>query len=202
MAKIYSIDGVRPVVDPSAFVHPDAVLIGDVVVGENCYVGPNASLRGDMGQILLRRGSNMQDNCIAHTFAGGEMVLEEDANIGHGAILHGCHVGKCALIGMNAVLMDGAVIGDYAFVGALAFVKAGFEVPARTVAGGIPAKILRELKDEEIAWKQAGDQDYQQIIRRSHENLTRVEPETDLSAVSGPRIKYDGVPPLFKARQG
>lgn len=200
MAKIYSIDGVVPVVDPSAYVHPDAVLIGDVVIGENCYVGPNASLRGDMGQIVLKPRSNMQDNCIAHTFAGGEMVLEEDANIGHGAILHGCHIGKCVLVGMNAVLMDGAVVGDYAFVAALAFIKAGFEVPPRTVAAGIPAKILRDLTDDEIAWKQEGDKDYQAIIRRSHENLTVVEPLTDVAAITGPRIEFDGVPPLFKTR--
>jgi phenylacetic acid degradation protein len=201
MAHIYAIDGVVPVVDPTAFVHPAAVLIGDVIVGPNCYVGPNASLRGDMGRIYMSRGSNMQDNCIAHTFAGTEVYLEEDANIGHGAVLHGCRVGRCALVGMNAVLMDGAVVGEEAFVAALAFLRAGFEVPPRTVAGGIPAKILRDLKDEEIVWKKQGDRDYQDIIRRSHASLQRVEPLT-APETDGPRIVSDGVVPLYKARMG
>ena len=201
MAKIYSIDGIAPAIDPGAFVHPDAVLIGDVVIEKNCYLGPNVSLRGDMGQIWLKRGANMQDNCIAHTFAGGEMIVEEDANVGHGAILHGCRVGKGALVGMNAVIKDGAVIGQYSFVGALAFVKAGFEVPERTVAGGIPAKILRDLKDEEIDWKKAGDQDYQNIIARSFDSLMAADPIEDISEVQGPRIKYSGVPPLYKTRR-
>jgi phenylacetic acid degradation protein len=200
MPKVYAIDGVTPVVDPSAFIHPAATLIGDVVVGANCYVGPGASLRGDMGQIVMKPGSNMQDNCIAHTFAGGETVLEESANVGHGAILHGCHVGRCTLIGMNAVLMDGAVIGDFSFVAALAFVKAGFEVPPRTIAAGIPAKVLRDLNDEEIQWKHDGDQDYQGIIRRSHRSLEHVEALTDVSSVTGPRIDAPGIPPLYKTR--
>lgn len=161
MPNVYAIDGIVPVVDPSAFVHPNATIIGDVIVGPNCNVGPGVSLRGDMGRILMRRGSNMQDNCVAHTFAGGEVVLEEDANVGHGAVLHGCHLGKSVLVGMNAVLMDGSTVGDFAFVAAMAFVRAGFEVPTRTVVAGIPAKVLRDLTDEEIDWKRQGDQDYQ-----------------------------------------
>jgi phenylacetic acid degradation protein len=201
MAKIYSIDGIKPVIDPSSFVHPEAVLIGDVVIQKDCYVGPNASLRGDMGQILLKSGSNIQDNCIAHTFAGGRVVVGENANIGHGAVLHGCSVGQWALVGMNAVLMDGSVVGDFAFVGALAFLRAGFKVPERTVVGGVPAKILRSVTDEEIQWKKAGDSDYQKIIKRSFDSLTEVEPGTDCSVIRGPRLKYDGVRPLFEARQ-
>lgn len=201
MPKVYAIDGVVPVVDPAAYVHPTATLIGDVVVNANCYVGPGASLRGDMGRVVLRAGSNMQDNCIAHTFAGGETILEEEANVGHGAILHGCHIGRSTLIGMNAVLMDGAVIGDYAFVAALAFVRAGFEVPPKTVAAGIPAKILRDLTEQEIQWKRDGDQDYQGIIRRSHASLEEVEALTDVSAVDGPRIDAPGIPPLYQTRK-
>lgn len=199
MPKVYAIDGIVPVVDPTAFVHPTATLIGDVIVGPNCYVGPGVSLRGDMGRILMRPGSNMQDNCIAHTFAGGEVVLEEDANVGHGAVLHGCYLGRSVLIGMNAVLMDGAIIGDYAFVAAMAFVRAGFEVPTRTVAAGIPAKILRDLTDKEIDWKRKGDQDYQNIIRRCHASLEEVDALTGIDS-DAPRIDADGVLPLYRTR--
>ncbi len=199
MDNIYSIDGVIPVVDQTAFVHPTATLIGDVVVGPGCYVGPSASLRGDMGRIVMRRGSNMQDGCIAHTFAGGETVLGEDANVGHGAILHGCTLGRAVLIGMGAVLMDGAEVGDYAFVAAQAFVRAGFKVPPRTVVAGIPAKILRDLTDDEIEWKRQGDRDYQGIVRRSLATMKKVQPLESIDS-DEPRIKIPGIPPLYRTR--
>lgn len=151
MPKVYAIDGIVPVVDPSSFVHPTAVLIGDVIVGPGCYIGPSASLRGDFGRLVMQAGGNLQDNCVVHGFPGTDTVMEEDAHIGHGAVLHGCTVKRNALVGMNAVVMDGAVIGESAFVAAMAFVKAGFAVPARTLVAGIPAKIVRQLSDEEIA---------------------------------------------------
>lgn len=201
MENIYSIDGVVPVVDPSAFVHPTATLIGDVIVGPHCYVGPNASLRGDMGLIRMNPGSNMQDGCIAHTFAGGDVKLDDGANVGHGAVLHGCHLGKYVLIGMNAVIMDGAEIGDYSFVGALAMVKANFRVPPKSIAVGVPARILRELKEEEITWKRGGDEDYQSLIRRCHASLRRVKPLTEVDDPETPRIAIDGVPALYKTRE-
>ena len=201
MGNIYSIDGIAPVVDPSAFVHPTAVLIGDVVVGESCYVGPNASLRGDMGRIVLKPRSNIQDGCVAHTFAGGDTILEEAANVGHGAILHGCHLGKGVLIGMNAVIMDDAYIDDYAFVAALAFVKANFAVPSRSIVAGIPAKVVSEVSDEELRWKELGDEDYQGIIRRCHLSLKSVQPLTSINNADEPRARVKGIPPLFKYRQ-
>ncbi|MBT5050197.1 MAG: transferase hexapeptide repeat family protein [Rhodospirillaceae bacterium] len=201
MENIYSIDGIVPVVDPTAFVHPTATLIGDVIVGPRCYVGPNVSLRGDMGRIFMKPGSNMQDGCIAHTFAGGEVVLEEGANVGHGAVLHGCLLGKYVLIGMNAVIMDGAEIGDFSFVGALAMVKANFSVPPRSIAVGVPARILRELKEEEITWKRGGDEDYQSLIRRCQATMQRVEPLVKLDNMGEARIKIDGVPALYKTRK-
>lgn len=201
MENIYSIDGIVPVVDPSAFIHPSATLIGDVIVGQNCYVGPNAALRGDMGRIVLKARSNMQDGCIAHTFAGGETILEEAANVGHGAVLHGCHLGKGVLIGMNAVIMDGAIIGDHAFVAALAFVKANFSVPSRSIVAGIPAKIVSEVSDEELRWKQLGDEDYQDIIHRSHASLKRVQPLTSIENAHEPRVRMEGIPPLYKYRE-
>ena len=180
--KVWSINGVTPVVDPSAFVHASAVLIGDVIVGAGCYVGPAASLRGDFGRIELRAGSNIQDACVMHGFPSTDTIVEENGHIGHGAILHGCIVKLNALVGMNAVINDNAVIGESAIVAAMAFVKAGMIVPPRTLVAGVPAKIVRALTEQELAWKVEGTQSYQDLARRSlatmreTEALTCVEP--------------------------
>ena len=179
MGGCYSIDGVLPVVDPTAFVHPDAVLIGDVQVGPRCYVGPLASLRGDMGRIELHEGSNVQDGCVLHCFPGRGTVVEADGHIGHGAVLHGCRVGRGALIGINAVLLDGVVVGATAFVGAHSFLKTGFEVPAGWLAAGSPAKVQRELTDDEKRWKANGTAVYQELAGRSLATMRRVEPLTE-----------------------
>src|SRR5262249_11223264 len=149
----YSIDGLVPVVAGDAFVHPQAVLIGDVIVGERCYVGPCASLRGDFGRIVIGAGSNVQDCCVLHSFPGKDTVVEEDAHGGHGAVLRGCIVRRGALIGIGAIVMDGVVIEEEAFVGAASFVRAGFIVPARKLVTGVPARVVRDLKPEELAWK-------------------------------------------------
>ena len=188
MAKVYEIDGVIPVVDPTAFVHPTAILIGDVIVGPGCYVGPAASLRGDFGRLILKAGANLQDTCVMHGFPGTDTVVEEDGHVGHGAVLHGCIIRRDALIGMNAVVMDGAVVGESAIVAAMAFVKAGFEVPARTLAAGIPAKILRPVTDAEIAWKREGTADYQRLAIRSLKTMREVEP---LTAIEPDRPRTD-----------
>jgi phenylacetic acid degradation protein len=171
-----------PVVDPAAFVHPTATLIGDVIVGAGCYVGPGASLRGDFGRIILKPGSNVQDNCVMHSFPGQDAVVEENGHVGHGAILHGCVVGRDALIGMNSVIMDGAVIGEASFVGAMSFVKAGFVVPPRTLVAGVPARIMRDLQDKEIGWKANGTRQYQELARRSLVSLTACEPLAEREA--------------------
>jgi phenylacetic acid degradation protein len=180
--KVWAINGVTPVVDPSAFVHVSAVLIGDVIVGPGCYVGPAASLRGDFGRIELRAGSNVQDSCVMHGFPGTDTVVEDNGHIGHGAILHGCVIKANALVGMNAVVNDNAVIGESAIVAAMAFVKAGMIVPPRMLVAGVPARIVRELTEQELAWKVEGTQSYQELTRRSlatmleTDALTRVEP--------------------------
>jgi phenylacetic acid degradation protein len=200
MAQVFAFEGLVPVVDPTAFVHPTAVLIGDVIVGPDCYVGPGASLRGDMGRIVMHRGSNIQDNCTAHCFPQLDTVIEEDGHIGHGAVLHGCRVARNALVGMNAVVMDGAVVGEESFVAAMAFVKAGFEVPPRSLAGGIPAKVLRALSDDEIAWKSEGTREYQELAERCRRALTPAvplsEPEPDRA-----RVKSSGLAPLKQTRE-
>ncbi|MFK7960164.1 MAG: transferase hexapeptide repeat family protein [Phycisphaerales bacterium] len=164
--QCYSFEGVRPVVDPTAFVHPTAVLIGDVHIGAGCLVGPNASLRGDIGRIIMHEGSNVQDNCVLHVFPGNECIVEADGHVGHGAVLHGCRIGRNAMVGMNAVVMDDVVIGENAFVAAMAFVKAGMQVEPGTLVAGTPAKVLKEMSEKEIAWKTEGTRVYQQLARR------------------------------------
>jgi phenylacetic acid degradation protein len=198
MAQVYSIDGVIPVVHPEAYVHPSAVLIGDVIVGPGCYVGPTASLRGDFGRLILEKGSNLQDGCVMHGFPSTDTVIEEDGHVGHGAILHGCRIGRDALVGMNAVVMDGAIIGESAMVAAMAFVRAGFEVPPRTLAAGIPAKILRPLTERDLAWKREGTADYQRLVLRSQRGLKAVEPLREVEP-NRPRVDGgSGVPPYLQ----
>ena len=181
----YSLEGVIPVVDPTAFVHPQASLIGDVVVGPGCYVGPFASLRGDFGRIELRRGANVQDSVTAHCFPGRDTIIDVDGHIGHGAVLHGCRIGTGVLIGINAVVMDGVEVGDYAFVGAHSFVPADMKVPARTVVSGTPARVKRDLTDAELAWKANGTAVYQRLSQRCRAEvggLVEVEPLSALDA--------------------
>jgi phenylacetic acid degradation protein len=201
--RVWAINGVTPVVDPSAFVHPSAVLIGDVIVGAGCYIGPLASLRGDFGRLEVRAGANIQDSCVMHGFPGTDTIVEEDGHIGHGAILHGCIVKRNALVGMNAVVNDNAVVGESAIVAAMAFVKAGMIVPPRTLVAGVPAKILRELSVQEMAWKVEGTQSYQELTRRS---LATMVETVALKAVERDRKRIE-VPELLplstlKARDG
>lgn len=191
MARVYEIDGVVPVVDPTAFVHPDAVLIGDVIVGPRCYIGPLASLRGDFGRVVVGPGANVQDSCVLHCFPGRDVTVEEDGHVGHGAVLHGCTVGRGVLVGMNSVVMDGAELGEQAFVAANSFVRAEQQVPARHLVAGNPARIVRELSDDEIAWKANGTRVYQDLARRS---LATLRPADPLPAVEPdrPRVSTDG----------
>ncbi|MBN0987194.1 phenylacetic acid degradation protein PaaY [Amphritea pacifica] len=198
--KVYSLDGITPVVHPSAYVHPSAVLIGDVIVGPGCYIGPAACLRGDFGRLELKRGANLQDTCVMHGFPGTDTVVEEDGHIGHGAVLHGCVVGKNALVGMNSVIMDGAVIGESSIVAAMSFVKASMDVPARTLVAGSPARVIKELTDKEIDWKSAGTRQYQDLVIRSMNTMREVEALTEVEA-DRPRLDVgiEGVVPKFKA---
>ena len=193
----YAIEDVVPVIDPSAYVHPTAVLIGDVIIGPRCYVGPNACLRGDFGRIVLKEGANVQDTCVMHGFPERDTVVEENGHIGHGAVLHSCVVRQGALVGMNAVVMDEAVIGESSIVAACAFVKAGMVIAPRSLAAGVPAKVLRELTEEEIAWKGSGTRTYQELAVRS---MTTMREVTPLAAAepNRPRIRVaaDVVPKI------
>jgi phenylacetic acid degradation protein len=179
MAFIYAYDDVVPVIDPTAFVHETAVLIGDVIIGPEVYVGPGASLRGDSGRISVLRGANLQDNVVAHTYPDGEVVVGEMAAAGHGAVLHGCRLGQLSLVGMNAVVMDDAEIGDFSVVAAMSFVKTGMKVPPRTMVAGVPAKPLREVGEAEIGWIREGALSYDDLRRRGLAGeLRRAEPLT------------------------
>ncbi len=201
MPQIYAYDDIVPVIDPSAYVHDAAVVIGDVAIGANCYVGPGAVLRGDFGRIRIGRGSNVQETCVVHSFPDRDVTLEPDSHIGHGAVLHGCHIGENALVGMNAVVMDGAVVGRDCIVGALAFVKAGAAFEPGQMIAGSPARVLRALSEEEIDWKRRGTGVYQSLARLAPEKLRRAEPlaeeEPDRRRATAPA--YD---PLSVERAG
>lgn len=196
----YSIEGVIPVVDPTAYVHPSAVLIGDVIIGPDCYVGPCATLRGDFGRIVLHRGANVQDTCVIHGFPSADTIVEENGHIGHGAVLHSCIVRRDALVGMNAVVMDEAEVGEKSIVAASAFVRAGMKIPPRSLAGGVPAKVMRELSDEEIAWKLEGTLTYQDLTKRCLATMAEVAPLT-AAEHDRPRLKAPEVLPLIAAKR-
>lgn len=189
MQNCYAIEDLIPVIDPTAYVHPAAVLIGDVIVGPRCYVGPAACLRGDFGRISLREGANVQDTCVIHGFPDTDTIVEPDGHIGHGAVIHGAHIGRNVLVGMNAVIMDHADIGDSAIIGAMAFVSEGTIIPPRSLALGIPARVVRQLTDEEIAWKRTGTLQYQELAVRSLASQRPVEP---LKAPQPDRPRFKG----------
>ena len=198
--KVYAIDGIVPVVDPTAYVHPSAVLIGDVIIGPGCYVGPCASLRGDFGRLILEAGANLQDTCVMHGFPGTDTVVGENGHIGHGAVLHGCRVERDALVGMNAVIMDNAVIGEASIVAASAFVKASQQIPPRVLVAGMPAKVIRPLSEEEIAWKADGTRTYQDLTRRCLATLIETDPLTAVEA-DRKRIHMPDVVPLTELKK-
>jgi phenylacetic acid degradation protein len=171
---VYRFEGITPVIDPTAWVHPSAVLIGDVTVGPRCYVGAGAVMRGDFGRIVLEAGANLQDNCVVHSLSEFDCVMEADAHIGHGAVIHGCRIGRDALVGMNAVVLDRAEVGEQAVVAAMALVKIGGKVPPRVLVAGVPAKVVRELSDADLRGKHAGTLLYQELAQRSRVGMDRV----------------------------
>lgn len=171
-----------PVVHPSSYIHPQAAVIGNVIIGKNVYVGPGAAIRGDWGGIVIEDGCNVQENCTIHMFPGVTITLQEGAHIGHGAIVHGANVGKNVLVGMNAVLMDEVVIGDECIIGALAFVAAKTVIPRRLLVVGNPAKIIKEVSDDMIAWKTKGTQLYQTLPADCFESMIACEPLIEMPA--------------------
>ena len=177
----YEFKGIKPVVHESSFVHPQAAVTGNVIIGKDCYIGPGAALRGDWGQIIVEDGCNVQENCTIHMFPGVTVILKEGAHIGHGAIIHGAIIGKNCLIGMNAVIMDNVQLGNECIVGALTFIKESEIIPARSVVVGNPAKIIKEVSDEMINWKTEGTKLYQALPGECFNNLKPCEPLRELS---------------------
>ena len=182
MPNIFAFDGFIPGEHESAFVHPNATVTGNVVIGRDVYIGPGAAIRGDWGGIEIGDGCNVQENCTVHMFPGVVVVLEPGAHIGHGAIIHGARIGANALIGMNAVVMDNAVVGAGCVVGALCFVPAGLVIPERKVVVGNPAKIVKDVSDEMLQWKSQGTALYQALPAQLHATLTACEPLRELPA--------------------
>ncbi|MFI5256103.1 MAG: transferase hexapeptide repeat family protein [Gemmatimonadales bacterium] len=176
MANVFAFDGFVPVVHETAFVHPNATVTGNVVIGREVYVGPGAAIRGDWGAIVIEDGCNVQENCVIHMFPGVTVVLERRSHIGHGAIVHGARIGENSLIGMNAVVMDNAFVGAGCIVGALAFVPAEMQIPARKVVVGNPARIVKDVSDEMLDWKTEGTALYQALPAQLHATLREAEP--------------------------
>lgn len=179
---IYAFKGFKPVIHPSAFVHQTAVIIGNVHIGADVYVGPGAAIRGDWGEIIIEKGCNVQENCVIHMFPGVSIRLEEGAHVGHGAIVHGANLGKNTLVGMNAVIMDRVQLGAGSIVGALSFIKADTVIPERSLVVGNPAKVIKEVSDEMLAWKTKGTALYQTLPAESYERLEECEPLTEPEA--------------------
>jgi phenylacetic acid degradation protein len=172
----YEFDGFKPVVHPSSFVHPQAVVTGNVIIGKDVYIGPGAMLRGDWGAIIIEDGCNVQENCIIHMFPGVKVLLKKASHIGHGAVIHGATIGKNCLVGMNAVIMDNVDLGDECIVGALTFIKQGEIIAPRSVVVGNPSRIVKKVSDEMLQWKTEGTKLYQQLPNDMHMHAKPCEP--------------------------
>lgn len=177
---IYSFNNHIPVIHPLSFIHPQAVVTGNVIIGKNCYIGPGAAIRGDWGQIIIENGCNVQENCTIHMFPGVTVLLKAGAHIGHGAVIHGATIGKNCLVGMNAVIMDNVQLGDECIVGALSFIKADEIFENRSLIVGNPAKKIKDVGDEMIAWKTEGTKLYQQLPANLYATLKECEPLTEI----------------------
>lgn len=180
----YTFNGYTPVVHPSSYVHPQAAITGNVIIGKNCYIGPGAALRGDWGRIILEDGCNVQENCTIHMFPGLTVTLRKGAHIGHGAVIHGATIGKHCLVGINSVIMDHVVLGDECIVGALAFIKEGEQFPRRSLIAGLPAKLVKRVSNDMMSWKKDGTALYQALPSQMHETSRPCEPLRKLAGKS------------------
>jgi len=184
---IYAVDNFIPVVKSNSYIHPSAEIIGDVIIEENCYIGPGAVLRGDFGRIFIGHHSNVQDTCVLHSFPDIDCHLEPYSHIGHGAVLHGCRIGEHSLIGMNCVVMDESVIGKESIVAASSFIRARFQCEARSMIMGVPGKVVRQVSDDEMKWKKQGTQEYVTLAERYINSCREIEP---LNEVQSDRPRY------------
>jgi len=179
---IYEFKRFKPVIHESSFIHPQAAVTGNVIIGKNVYIGPGAALRGDLGGIVIEDGCNVQENCTIHMFPGVTVTLKQSAHIGHGAIIHGATIGRNCLVGMNSVIMDNVVLEDECIVGALSFIREGEKIPSRSLVAGNPAKIIKQVSDEMISWKTQGTKLYQSLPKEMYESWKPCEPLRTLEA--------------------
>jgi len=179
---IYEFKRFKPVIHESSFIHPQAAVTGNVIIGKNVYIGPGAALRGDWGGIVIEDGCNVQENCTIHMFPGVTVTLKQSAHIGHGAIIHGATIGRNCLVGMNSVIMDNVVLEDECIVGALSFIREGEKIPSRSLVAGNPAKIIKQVSDEMISWKTQGTKLYQSLPKEMYESWKPCEPLRTLEA--------------------
>lgn len=195
---VYSFKEFIPVIHKSSFVHPQAAVTGNVIIGKNCYIGPGAAIRGDWGQVIIEDGCNVQENCTIHMFPGVTVLLKENAHIGHGAIIHGATIGKNCLVGMNSVIMDNAELGDECIIGALTFIKEEEKIPSRSIVAGNPGKIVKQVSDEMIAWKTEGTRLYQSLPAEMFEHSKLSEP---LREIPGNQPQRDSFYSTWKQRR-
>ena len=194
----YEFQGIRPVVDPSSYVHPLASLIGDVIVGPGCFIGPSASLRADFGRLVVEADANIQDCATVHVSTERDTVIRRGATIAHGAVIHGCEIGENCLVGINAVVLDAAILGAECMIGAMSLVPHGLEAPRRSLLMGVPARIVRTMSADEIGWRNDGDGDYQQLTRevqsilRETEPLRQVEPDRRRTEMAASTVRLGG----------
>ena len=173
---IYEFDGFIPVIDESSFIHPQANVTGNVIIGKDVYVGPGAVIRGDWGKVIIEDGCNVQENCVIHMFPGTTTTLKKGAHLGHGCVIHGAYIGENTLVGMNAVIMDEAKIGKECIVGALSFVAAKTTTQNRKIIAGNPAKEIKDVSDKMLNWKTEGTKLYQQLPKQCKSMLKACEP--------------------------
>ena len=173
---IYEFDGFVPVIDESSFIHPQANVTGNVIIGKDVYVGPGAVIRGDWGKVIIEDGCNVQENCVIHMFPGTTTTLKKGAHLGHGCVIHGAFIGENTLVGMNAVIMDEAKIGKECIVGALSFVSAKTTTQNRKIIAGNPAKEIKDVSDKMLSWKTKGTKLYQQLPKQCKSMLKACEP--------------------------
>jgi phenylacetic acid degradation protein len=178
----YEFNNIKPVIQPSSFIHPQATIVGNVIIGKDCYIGPHATLRGDWGKIIIEDGCNVQESCTIHMFPGITVLLKANSHIGHGAIIHGATIGQNCLVGMNAVIMDNVILGNECIVGALSFIKADEVFEDRSLIVGNPAKAIKKVTDDMISWKTNGTQLYQQLPKQLYQSLKECEPLTEIPA--------------------
>lgn len=180
--SVYKFGPFIPVVHPSSYIHPQATVLGDVIIGKDVYIGPGARIRGDWGRIILKDGCNVQENCVIHMFPGVTVILEEMAHIGHGAMIHGAHIGQNVMVGMNSVIMDEVFIGDESIIGAMSFLPQGMKVPERSLVLGNPAQVVKKITDEIIAWKTKGTELYMKLPSQMQKESQEVQPLTELES--------------------